>query len=174
MIKHTEKYQVFERENEILQHSKALLEKPEMLLERSWMEEYERLVECYAQLLGEVKLLTSVSDRLQNKLNKANENIARKNEELTQTLEMLKRERVSKQATSLVLVVAALFFVFSEIAIDPQLEESTRLFGFSGVIMLKIMVAIALKPLEVLLENLLLKTAVQSKKTLAYDKHERN
>lgn len=163
MSKQPEKYQVFEKENEILRHSKELLAKTEMLSEQSWLKEYELLAQSYAQLLGEVKLLTSVSDRLQNKLNKANENIARKNEELTQTLDMLTRERAGKRATTIVLMLAALFFIISELVIDPQLQEGTRIFGASGVIMLKITVAIALKPLEVLLENLLLKTAARKK-----------
>jgi hypothetical protein len=163
MSKQPEKYQVFEKENEILRHAKELLAKPEMLSGHSWSEEYELLAQSYAQLLGEVKLLTSVSDRLQNKLNKANENIARKNEELTQTLDMLIKERAGKRATTIVLMLAALFFVISELVIDPQLQEGARLFGASGIIMLKITVAIALKPLEVLLENLLLKTAARKK-----------
>ncbi|WP_250630537.1 hypothetical protein [Rhodoflexus caldus] len=163
MSKQPEKYQVFEKENEILRNAKELLAKPDMLPEHSWVKEYELLAQSYAQLLGEVKLLTSVSDRLQNKLNKANESIARKNDELTQTLDMLTKERVGKRATTIVLMLAALFFIISELVIDPQLQEGAKIFGASGLIMLKITVAIALKPLEVLLENLLLKTAARKK-----------
>lgn len=163
MSKQPEKYQVFEKENEILQHAKELLARPEGLSEQSWLQEYERLAQSYAQLLGEVKLLTSVSDRLQNKLNKANENITRKNEELSRALDMLTRERAGKRATTIVLILAALFFIVSELVIDPQLQESVKIFGASGVIMLKVTVAVALKPLEVLLENLLLKTAARKK-----------
>ncbi len=163
MSKQPEKYQVFEKENEILRSAKELLAKPDMFPEQSWAKEYELLAQSYAQLLGEVKLLTSVSDRLQNKLNKANESIARKNDELTQTLEMLTKERVGKRATTIVLMLAALFFIISELIIDPQLQEGAKIFGASGLIMLKITVAIGLKPLEVLLENLLLKTAARKK-----------
>jgi len=163
MGKQPEKYQVFEKENEILRHSKDLLANPDMIAEQSWIKEYELLAQSYAQLLGEIKLLTSVSDRLQNKLNKANDNIARKNEELTQTLDMLNMERAGKRATTIVLMLAALFFIISELVIDPQLQEGIKLFGVSGALMLKITVAIVLKPLEVLLENLLLKTAARIK-----------
>ncbi|MCS7019275.1 MAG: hypothetical protein RMJ87_09610 [Cytophagales bacterium] len=163
MNKQPEKYQVFEKENEILRHSKDVLASPELLSAQAWQQEYERLAQSYAQLLGEVKLLTSVSDRLQNKLNKANENIARKNEELTQTLEMLTRERIGKRATTIVLILAAFFFIVSELVIDPQLQQSAKIFGASGLIVLKVTVAIALKPIEMILENLLLKTAVRKK-----------
>jgi hypothetical protein len=60
-------------------------------------------------------------------------------------------------------MLAALFFIISELVIDPQLQEGIKLFGVSGALMLKITVAIVLKPLEVLLENLLLKTAARIK-----------
>ncbi|WP_448518652.1 hypothetical protein [Rhodoflexus sp.] len=163
MSRQPEKYQVFEKENEILRHSKDLLARPELLSDQSWQQEYEQLVQSYAQLLGEVKLLTSVSDRLQSKLNKANEGITRKNEELAQTLDMLVRERVSKRATAIVLVLAALFFVVSELFIDPRIEENVTILGLSGVIVLKIVAVVMLKPIEIVLENLLLKTAAPKK-----------
>lgn len=163
MSRQPEKYQVFEKENEILKHSKELLARSEPPSEQLWRQEYELLAQSYAQLLGEVKLLTSVSDRLQNKLNKANDSIARKNDELVQTLDMLTRERAGKRATAIILILAALFFIVSEVVIDPQLEEGAKIFGLSGTILLKILVAIALKPLEMLLENLLLKTAARKK-----------
>jgi hypothetical protein len=162
MSKSSEKYQVFEREAQILNHAKETLQIPEDDMNtKAFRAEYELLTQSYAQLLGEVKLLTSVSDRLQNKLNKANESIARKNEELTQTIEMLTKARAGRRATTIVLLIAVLFFVISEWVIDPQIQEHTLLFGTSGVVMLKVLAAVALKPLETLLENMMLKSSIK-------------
>jgi hypothetical protein len=108
-----DKSQVFEKENQILSYSKSVLKKPvEELSVSALREEYEQLSQSYAQLLGEVKLLTSVSDRLQNKLDKANDNVKNKETELDKTVEVMHKYRTTNTVTNIVFILfVALFFI---------------------------------------------------------------
>ena len=108
-----DKSQVFEKENQILSYSKSVLKKPvEELSVNTLKDEYEQLSQSYAQLLGEVKLLTSVSDRLQNKLDKANDNVAKKETELDKTVEVMHQYKTANTVTNIVFILfVALFFI---------------------------------------------------------------
>jgi hypothetical protein len=108
-----DKNQVFEKENQILSYSKSILKKPvDELSTTTLREEYEQLAQSYAQLLGEVKLLTSVSDRLQNKLDKANENVSKKEMELGKALSVMSESKISHNVTNIVFILfVALFFI---------------------------------------------------------------
>lgn len=108
-----DKNQVFEKENQILSYSKNILKKPvEELSATVLREEYEQLAQSYAQLLGEVKLLTSVSDRLQNKLDKASENVGKKEAELSKVLSVMSESKISHNVTNIVFILfVALFFI---------------------------------------------------------------
>lgn len=108
-----DKNQVFEKENQILSYSKSILKKPVDELSATILrQEYEQLSQSYAQLLGEVKLLTSVSDRLQNKLDKANENVNKKESELNKLLGVMSESKIAHNVTNIVFVLfVALFFI---------------------------------------------------------------
>jgi len=108
-----DKNQVFEKENQILSYSKSILKKPvDELSATTLRQEYEQLSQSYAQLLGEVKLLTSVSDRLQNKLDKANENVNKKESELNKLLGVMSESKIAHNVTNIVFVLfVALFFI---------------------------------------------------------------
>lgn len=108
-----DKNQVFEKENQILSYSKSVLKQPlDELSATTLREEYEQLAQSYAQLLGEVKLLTSVSDRLQNKLDKANENVNKKEAELGKALSVMSESKISHNVTNIVFMLfIALFFI---------------------------------------------------------------
>ena len=155
MSKQTDKNQVFEKETRILSYSKSILNKPkEEISVDELRREYEVLSQSYGELLGEVKLLTSVSDRLQNKLNRANETVIKRSEELRENTELLNRARVGKQSTTIMLLLAVIFFLMADWMIDPEFPDAGNI-----VAAIKIAVALLLKPLEMLLENVLLKTA---------------
>jgi hypothetical protein len=108
-----DKSQVFEKENQILSYSKSVLKKPvEELSVNTLREEYEQLSQSYAQLLGEVKLLTSVSDRLQNKLDKANDNVNKKETELDRAMTVMTKFKTTNTVTNIVFILfVALFFI---------------------------------------------------------------
>jgi hypothetical protein len=155
------KGQVFEKEHKILAASKNFMSKNvEEISPQEFKSEYEVLSQSYEQLLGEVKLLTSVSDRLQNKLNRANETVIKKNEELKETNDLLNKNKVGKKATTIILFASAIFFLVSEWLIDPMIEGSV--WGYSISFLVKLCLVFALKPLEKILERFLLQTANQA------------
>ncbi len=108
-----DKTQVFEKETQILSRSRNLLAQPtdELTLD-ALREEYENLSQSYAQLLGEAKLLTSVSDRLQSRLDKANDNVNRKETELNTALTSLEKFKNSTTITNIIFMfIVGLFLV---------------------------------------------------------------
>lgn len=154
------KGQVFEKEHKILAATKVFLTKDiQEVSAQDFKQEYEVLSQSYEQLLGEVKLLTSVSDRLQNKLNRANETVIKKNDELKETNDLLSKIKVGKKATTIILFAAAIFFLVSEWLIDPILNESGNIWGYSASFILKFALICFLKPLEKILERFLLQTS---------------
>jgi len=133
-------------------------------------EEYNLLVKNYQSLLNETKLLTSVSDRLQNKLNTANDklkNQAAEIREINKNLEIRNVELVHTiEAATIVLIMALILFLLSEYLLEPIVEVYTDKnilldIAFKGGIVL------LLKPLESLVESQLLKRAAKKKTSLA-------
>lgn len=108
-----DKSQVFEKETQVLSHSRSVLAQPvEELSLDTLRGEYEKLSQSYAQLLGEAKLLTSVSDRLQSRLDKANDTVNRKETELNTALTYLERSKNSMTITNIVFMfIVGLFLV---------------------------------------------------------------
>jgi len=157
MSKQADKNQVFEKEARILSYSRSILKKSqEELSMEELRHEYEVLSKSYGELLGEVKLLTSVSDRLQNKLDRANETVNKKSDELLESNQLLTRARIGRQATTFVWLAAVIFFLLSDWMIDPEFGAAS-----SVPVVIKVGFALALKPMEMLLENILLKTAAK-------------
>lgn len=154
------KHDVFENEEKILKRAQEINENesdPEKIVE-----EYHYLFEQYAQLLGDARLVTSVSDRLQNKinrtndkLNEANEKITAQNEQLKRTIQQLKEAKVGRKATTIVLLLAVVLFLISEAFIEPQIELIVDDW-YIGLV-LKGVIALLLKPIENVVEKILIR-----------------
>jgi hypothetical protein len=150
---------VFLKETEILNSSKKICES-----ETVDKDAYEDLCRNYEDLLNQGKLITRVSDRLQNKLNNANEATAQKNIELQKTIDELTKTKISKKAITIVLILAIFLFILSEVIIDPFIEKYSNSFLLS--LFSKGVIALLLKPLESFVESSLLHKAKAQMKVI--------
>lgn len=118
--------------------------------------------EQYQDLLAQSKVITRVSDRLQSKLNKANEKIRDQNEEITEknhllenTISQLVRARMGRKASTIILTVAIILFLSEEMFLEPLLDDMVNSLllslGIKGII------ALLLKFLEGGLESFFMK-----------------
>ena len=164
---------VFEKEEELLKTTLELSES-EKFRKDPLLDEYKKLSSAFSKLLDEAILITSVSDRLQNKLNRAhdklqaqseeinkiNTELAYNNEQLQKTVDELTKVRVSRRAATYVIVLAMILFLVSEGLIEPHIEAQTdnALIGLS----LKLLIALIIKPIEAVVEKLLMKRAANS------------
>ena len=148
---------IFYNEQSLFQKSKEVSNSFQKTSDQDLLEEYHKLSSNYGRLLGEVKLITSVSDRLQNKLNKANEKISEQNEKLTVSVNLLTKAKISRAATTIVLIIAVFLFMLSEGVLEPIVEGyvDNDIIGFS----LKAVIALLLKPIEMLIESILYRKA---------------
>lgn len=162
------KENVFHKESEILQQAKLTIENgnatPEELAEG-----YSTLSGYYEKLLKETKVLTSVSDRLHYKLNDANHELQKQKDEIGEINEELKtnnqvlqdtineliKARIGQKSSSIVLLIAILLFILSEILLEPIIERNTdsEYVGY----LLKGVIALLLKPIDVLVEWMLMR-----------------
>jgi hypothetical protein len=150
------KNHVYEREQAQYKEAKRFLkrmEEEEGLNTEEYKVEYEKLLDHYGLLLQDSRLITSVSDRLQNKLNRANDKITEQNEQLQETINMLLKARVGRKATTIVLAFAVVLFLLSEGVIEPQIEKMVGREDFIVGLMLKGAIALILKPAEIILEK---------------------
>ncbi|OFY69793.1 MAG: hypothetical protein A3G23_14375 [Bacteroidetes bacterium RIFCSPLOWO2_12_FULL_37_12] len=152
-----DKLHLFESENAIIRHAAEICEKEDVSPEKL-KEELNYLMNEYEELLNQSKIITKVSDRLQNKFNNANLLLQKKNIELRHTIDELTKAKISKKATTLVLIIAIGLFIISEGLIEPIVEQYTKSFlvgfAFKGTI------ALLLKPIESLLESTMLSHAM--------------
>ena len=84
----------------------------------------------YEELLTQAKVITRVSDRLQKKLNNANVQIQKQNEDikdknsvLEATIHQLAKARVGKRASTITLTVTLLLFIVEQLFVEPLIEE---------------------------------------------------
>lgn len=154
---------VFTKETDILNHCKGLAEKDNIETE-DYKNEYKELCKNYEDLLVQGKLITKVSDRLQNKLNNANDALALKNFQLQDTIDELTKTKIGKKATTIVLILVVVLFLISE-ALDPLIETYTGHNLALGLIF-KALIAILLKPLESFVESYMMKRVKEKKKFL--------
>jgi len=125
MSKQQSNSQVFEKEDQILAYSKTVAERPlEKTTHQEVQTEYCTLTDNYGKLLDEVKLLTAVSDRLQRKLNKANENVIKKNAEVKDAVERLNRSSADRRAIFIAAIVGLSFMIVSEALVEPHIEKA--------------------------------------------------
>ncbi len=130
---------------------------------------FEEFCTSYEDLLDQCKLITKVSDRLQNKINTANSKLEDKNVELQNTIDALTKARVGRRATTYVLIIAVVLFILTEALIEPPVErwahdefspgdEVTNMEMAVGLT-LKGLMALLLKPIEMIVERTMMKRA---------------
>ncbi len=180
---------VFEKEVEILNRAKQLLNTKEHSIEQV-KEEYRNLSLEYETLLNDARVMTRVSDRLQVKLNKAYDQLNHKTnlleethgkldyaykelqkstEEINQkrimlqnTVNELTQAKISKRATTITLTAAILLFGVSELFFDPIIDNYYKNESdFFTNIILKMSFALLLKPIDYLIEWYLLQEVRQ-------------
>lgn len=118
--------------------------------------------EHYQDLLAQSKVITRVSDRLQSKLNKANDRIREQNEEITEknqllenTINQLVRARVGRKASTIILTVAIVLFLSEEMFLESLLDTMVNSLYLS--LGIKGGIALLLKFLEGGLETFFMK-----------------
>ena len=171
-----EKQQIFEKEELILREAQNILESSDEMPTEQLKKNYKALAESYEQLLGEVRLLTSVSDRFQLKLNKANESIEKKNSELKLTSEEFTSTKAAQEVAYVMLVIVCFLFLVTEGLFDPFLLNGFNLYlipidetdpdkyrtlnpnGFVTTFVIKVLIILALIPLRKFVGKVLSKT----------------
>lgn len=153
---------LYKNETSILIHSKDILKD-----KKHSLEEYTNLCHSYEQLLSETKVITKVSDRLQNKLNSANEQIGKVNDELKvnnqqlqETIDELTKARVGRKATTIVILIAIFIFFTAEVFIEPSIEETFK-DNFTLALFIKFAVFFILLPVDFLVKKTLMKRVIR-------------
>jgi uncharacterized membrane protein len=110
------KEQLFDKELKVLEHAKSILEQINQA-DADWKAEYKTLTDDFEKLLEDSKVITKISDRLQNRLNLTNDKlkeandtleanskeIAEKNEELRAINDEIEQKNVLLQNTNQIL-----------------------------------------------------------------------
>ncbi|OJJ17566.1 hypothetical protein BKI52_27270 [marine bacterium AO1-C] len=172
---------VFTRELKALNQAKEILEKTGESDSIS-RQDFEELCKHYESLLGDTRVITNISDRLQNKLNRANDTLSERSEEikkfntqlneqnllLQNTIDELTKTRLSRRAATITIIAAMLLFILSEGLLEPFIESQAQRsqlpanyvswisFGFKGLI------ALLLKPIEYLIDRYLQREAIRN------------
>lgn len=110
---------------------------------------FNELVSDYSELLVQTKLITKIGDRLQKSEKE-------KNDELEATIEELVRAKIGRKATTIVFILAIAIFFVVEVFIEPIIEQHT---DFYYGIIIKLVLVLSIKPLEMSLEHSLLNRA---------------
>lgn len=116
----------------------------------------------YKDLLDQSKVITRISDRLQKKLDHANQKIKsqnseiqKKNVELEDTINKLDQMTVGKKVTRLMFVIFVVLFISEQVFVEPVIEESIDV-PYLGIGIMLIL-AIMLKFFEAGVEQYFLK-----------------
>lgn len=164
MAKRQRKESIFRKEKAYLQEAQDFLKTEEAQSIDKLRDGYESISENYSELLDQITLITRISDRLQKKLDQTNDKLATlndqlndKNEELQITIDDLVKAKVGRKATTIVFIFALILFVFSEALIEPYIESFADNIYVSLAI--KAIIAMSIKPLEMLVENSMMKSA---------------
>lgn len=164
MAKRKRKENIFQKEKAYIQEASEFLETDDAQQLDKLTEGYKSITENYSELLDQITLITRISDRLQKKLDQTNDKLATlndqlndKNVELQNTIDDLVKARVGRKATTIVFVFALILFVFSEALIEPYIDSYADNIYLSLAI--KAIIAMSIKPLEMLVENSMMKSA---------------
>jgi predicted nuclease with TOPRIM domain len=174
MAKNFTQSDVFQAEIDFLDEVRALAEDENIPADKV-KENYKLLCDKYDRLIGEAKLLTSVSDRLHSKLNEANEKLKKQSDEINKinddlkvnnqllqdTIDQLVKAKVGRKASSIVLLIAILLFIISEGVLEPEVE---KYFGDNRIgFVFKLGIAVLLKPIDVLVERYMMRRALKNR-----------
>ena len=158
---------VFTQELSTLKESRAFLEREDINLDEC-KDQLKFLQESYDELLDQSKLITKVSDRLQKKINRANEELGDKNIQLQESLDALTKARVGRRATTITLIVVIVLFLFTEAVVEPPIEgwakENIDYFPYADTLLAllaKAAIALSLRPIEKIVEKRLMKREAQ-------------
>lgn len=119
--------------------------------------EYDELLAEYIALLEQTSFIARVGDRLQNKLDKSNEDLAEANMKLKETVNQLIKVKISRKARTIILISALFLFITLEGVAEPFIDVLASNFYLS--LSIKGAIALSIKPLELALENFMLKKA---------------
>ena len=93
-------------------------------------EDLDEFSDQYEELIAQAKVITRVSDRLQKKLDNANNRIQDQNDEITEkneqlgvTVDQLAKAKVGKRASTVLLTIAIGLFITEQIILQPIIEE---------------------------------------------------
>ena len=152
----SKKENLFRSEAQILETSKSILTKENVTYEE-FRDSFKELCLNYSDLLDQSKLITRVSDKLQNKLNSAYESLESKNIELQSTIDELTKARVGRKAQTIILFIGLTLFILEEIVLEPFIDNYSTNIWLS--LSIKLVIALLLKPLESFVEGFMLKSA---------------
>ena len=147
------KQNIYHEELKNLQNSKSFLEEGNYS-KIDLKNEFKTLCINYEDILGQIKIITRISDRLQGRLNKTNDQLNEKNTELQKTISELVKTRISRKATTIVFIIAIALFLIVEAVIEPYIEIYT---SFYTALFIKLLIALMIKPAEMLLEHSFMK-----------------
>lgn len=159
---------VFQDEMSVLKESRLFLDQQDLSLD-ACKKELTLMQERYDELLDQAKLITKVSDRLQNKINKANDQLESKNDELQESLDALTKAKVGRKAATITIIVVIVLFLFTEAFIEPIIEAQAESYfplankdAFLTVptllaLLAKGLIALSLRPIEKIVEKRLMK-----------------
>lgn len=164
MAKRKRKENIFQKEKAFVQEAEEFIELEENHTVDKLRDEFKILTSNYSELIDQIVLITRISDRLQKKLDQTNEKLSDlnaeledKNIELQNTIDDLVKARVGRRATTIVFVFALVLFVFSEALIEPYIDTYADNIYISLAI--KAIIAMSIKPLEMLVESSMMKSA---------------
>lgn len=171
------KQNLFEAELQILRSSQSFLEQENLSLE-DCKKQLALVNSNYEDLLDQSKLITKVSDRLQKKITRAHDALEEANIELQETLDALTKAKVGKKAASIVLVVFILIFILTEAFLEPLIDDyATSNFKGEWAIQgfelgSKAAIALLFRPVEAIVEKVMMKQAEREQKALRAAKND--
>lgn len=161
---------VYLREIEELERAQAFIAQ-ENIENHIFRNEYVKLVDSFDDAVGQMRLITKVSDKIQKKLDRVNSaldsknaELDNKNAELQKTIDELTQARAGKIAATIVLVIAVMLFLLEELFIDNVIKNLLGTTSQWASIITKLVVVLMLKPLESLLENFIISYLYKKKK----------
>ncbi len=161
---------VYLREIEELERAQAFIAQ-ENIENHIFRNEYVKLVDSFDDAVGQMRLITKVSDKIQKKLDRVNSaldvknaELDIKNAELQTTIDELTQARAGKIAATIVLAIAVMLFLLEELFIDNLIKNLLGTTSQWASVITKLVVVLLLKPLEGLLENFIISYLYRKKK----------
>jgi flagellar hook-basal body complex protein FliE len=154
---------LFERQIRELKHAEEFIQKNEFVDSHTYKKEYEKLTAQFKESLDDLKLITKVSDKLQNKVNKSNEALDKKNKELQDTLDALTKANVGRKATTIAFFIGIGLFILEELFLENIVEHhfgDDKLIGIGA----KFLIAAILKPIEIYIEHRMMENEFKKQK----------